>query len=120
MGTVIQDKDALRSELRKKLKRKYQEQEKEISLHKKTSVMIDAEIYELKLQLLEVDRDSMEEERDSINKPARPYSYRKSVGRCINPKCLKSIRIGQPAVKYGYYGLCCNWLCFSEALAAKT
>ncbi|MFD1777051.1 hypothetical protein [Paenibacillus rhizophilus] len=120
MGATRVNDDALRSELRKQLKQKYMEQDQEINLHQRASVRIDSEIYDLKLRLSQIDRESVEEERNSVSKPIRPASFRKSAGMCINPKCQKRIHIGQPAVKFGHYGLCCNWKCFSEALVSKT
>lgn len=69
------------------------------------SMEVEKEIHEIKRKL------------SSYKQPVMPKKRKPSAGNCINPKCLKRINYGQSAVKYGQYGLCCNFKCLSEAMA---
>ncbi|MEK3673589.1 hypothetical protein [Paenibacillus sp. FSL R10-2771] len=105
-----------RNEIRRKLRDLYSQQDNEIIVHSQASTRIDREIFRLKQKLAELDPKSMERKPNNL-KP-RTHSC-KPVENCINPKCHKRIEHGQPAVKYGFWGLCCNFKCLSEAMGSS-
>ena len=106
-----------RTEIRRRLKDLYSQQETEIIVHKKASIRIDAEIFRLKQRLADIDPTSMDRKPNAVTKP-RSHSG-KPVENCINPKCRKRVEHGKPAVKYGFWGLCCNFKCLSEAMGSS-
>lgn len=100
---VIKDE---RDEIRRQMRFLYQRNSKYIDKHKRPSFEIEKEIYALKKRLAEIER--LEETEDPED--------REVLCKCDNPNCRKPIRRGDAAMKFGHYGLCCNWPCLMKAM----